>query len=220
MADLPSRTTTYGCDCLNDCGDDPRVVSGAIRRCDWGAHWKEVHDRRQCMTDAAPALLAALQQTWEVIDAAGLSALTRGVELGPAVWFVKASEARENSIAAIAEATGTARPQADHAAPTTRTVESLQRELLAIARGGKFAESYAKVNDIQGADAINLRAEIGNLARIRDLRAQIAAIDPDAALYYGWGGHGDVRGPDAARREAASAEAFRLFGPKGKDHHA
>lgn len=105
MADLPSRLTNYGCDCLNDCGDDPLVVSGAIRRCDWGAHWKEVHDRRQRMSAVAPVLLAALQETWAVIDAAGLSALVRGVELGPTVWFVKASAARDSSITAIAQAT-------------------------------------------------------------------------------------------------------------------
>lgn len=216
MADLPSRTTTYGCDCLNDCGDDPRMVAGAVRRCDWGAHWKEVHERRQRMIDAAPALLAALQQTWEVIDAAGLSALTRGVELGPTVWFVKASEARENALAAIAEATGAARPQTDCPTVATRTVESLQRELLAIARGGKFAEAWSQVNGVQGSDGINLRAEISNRARIRDLRAQIAAIDPDAALYYGWADDGMDRDRDPAQMRVAAnaAETMRLFGPK------
>lgn len=175
---------------------------------------------RMRVRDAAPALLAALERTWEVIDAAGLYALMRGVELGPTAWFVKASDAREAALNAIAQATGVARPQADHPAVVTRTVESLQRELLAIARGGKFEEAWSQVNGVQGSDGINLRAEIGNLARIRELRAQIAAINPDAALYYGWGGHGDVRGPDAARREAASAETTRLFGLKEGDHHA
>jgi hypothetical protein len=147
---------------------------------------------RARIRDAAPALLDALSQTWQVIDAAGLQALMRGVELGPAVWFVKASDARAFSMVAIAEATGEARPAA---AAQARTVESLQRELLAIARGGKFAAAWAKVNGVQGSDGINLRAEIGNLARIRELRAQIVAINANAALYYGWGGPGDCMDP-------------------------
>ncbi len=94
-----------------------------------------------------------------------------------------------------------------------RSIESLQRELLAIARGGKFAEAWAKINGVQGSGAINLRAEIGKLARIRELRAQIAAINPDAAMYYGWV-HGDDRDPARARNDACSAETYRLFGPK------
>lgn len=166
--------------------------------------------------DAAPALLAALRRTWEVIDAAGLQALTRGVELGPTVWFVKASDARENALAAIAEATGEERAPAVRPAHA-RTVESLQRELLAIARGGKFAESYAKVNGIQGSDEINLRAEIGNLSRILALREQIRAIDPDAALYYGWAGHGDIDPRRTAQHAAHMEETMRLFGPKEND---
>ncbi len=97
----------------------------------------------------------------------------------------------------------------------SRTVESLQRELLAIARGGKFAAAWAKVNGVQGSDGINLRAEMDKLSRVRELRTQIRMIDPDAALYYGWVAPFDDYDPARARREAASAETMRLFGPKG-----
>lgn len=68
-------------------------------------------------------------------------------------------------------------------------VEALQRELLAIARGGKHYDSWAKVNGTETTP--NLRREIGTLSRINELREKIKAINPDAALYYGWGGHGD-----------------------------
>jgi hypothetical protein len=71
-----------------------------------------------------------------------------------------------------------------------RTVEDLQRELLAICRGGRFADAWRKVNDI--VQWPSLKSEISKLARINALREQIKAIDPNAALYYGWGGHGDV----------------------------
>lgn len=171
--------------------------------------------QHQIVRDTAPALLAALQQTWAVIDAAGISALTRSVELGPTVWFVKASEAREAALVAIAEATGAAPPQSDNPTVAMRTIESLQRELLAVARGGKFAETWREINGL--SEVPNLRAEIGKLERVRELRTQIRAIDPNAALYYGWAGYGDDRDQaEAARREAASAQTFRLFGPKGE----
>lgn len=37
-------------------------------------------------------LVEALRDCVEIVDAAGLQNLTRGVQLGPTVWFVKATE--------------------------------------------------------------------------------------------------------------------------------
>lgn len=54
---------------------------------------------------AAPELLEALRETWRVLDAAGLLNLSNGVQLGQTVWFVKASDAKAQSDAAIAKAT-------------------------------------------------------------------------------------------------------------------
>lgn len=163
----------------------------------------------QYVRAAAPALLAALRRTWEVIDAAGISTLARGVELGPTVWFVKAEDARRASLAAIAEATP---PQT---ARGGRTVDSLQRELLAVARGGRFAAAWRQINGL--AEVPNLRGEMEKLERVRELRAQIFLLDPNAALYYGWGGHGDIDPRQAARHAAHMEETMRLFGPKEND---
>ncbi len=79
-----------------------------------------------------------------------------------------------------------------HSTPA-RTVEDLQRELLAICRGGSFAETWRKI--CTAAQWPNLRSEIGKLARVREIRRQIAAINPDACLYYGWAGPGDEPRP-------------------------
>lgn len=53
---------------------------------------------------AAPEMLAALRGLRHVIEAAGLHNLTRGVELGPTVWFVKASAALAAATDAIVKA--------------------------------------------------------------------------------------------------------------------
>jgi hypothetical protein len=55
---------------------------------------------------AAPDLLEALKDTWDVLDAAGLHNLSNGVQLGQTVWYVKACDAKRSAIAAIAKATG------------------------------------------------------------------------------------------------------------------
>lgn len=68
----------------------------------------------------------------------------------------------------------------------TRTVDSLQRELLAICRGGKFAESWRKVNEVY--EWPNLRNEMSKKSTVEELREQIRAIDPNAATYPGWEG--------------------------------
>jgi hypothetical protein len=57
---------------------------------------------------AAPELLDALRETWRVLDAAGLLNLRNGVQLGQTSWYIKASDAKASSEAAIAKAEGTA----------------------------------------------------------------------------------------------------------------
>lgn len=88
----------------------------------------------------------------------------------------------------------TGRKIADRLAePAPRTVADLQRELLAICRGGSFAETWRQVNGI--TEWPNLRGEFDKVSRVRELREQIIAIDPNACLYYGWAGHCDDRAP-------------------------
>lgn len=53
---------------------------------------------------AAPDLLAALEETWRVLRAAGLLNLTNGVQLGQTSWYVKICDAERMSDAAIAKA--------------------------------------------------------------------------------------------------------------------
>lgn len=43
----------------------------------------------------------ALEETWRILDAAGLLNLSNGVQLGPTVWYVKAIDAQALSRAAI-----------------------------------------------------------------------------------------------------------------------
>lgn len=72
-------------------------------------------------------------------------------------------------------------------------IANLQGELLAVCRGGRFAETWRKVNGIEGQP--DLRGEMSKISRARELREQIAAIDPNAALYFGWAGPGDDQPP-------------------------
>ncbi len=48
----------------------------------------------------------ALFQLTTVINSAGLHNLSAGVQLGPTVWYVKASDAMERASAALAKAEG------------------------------------------------------------------------------------------------------------------
>jgi hypothetical protein len=58
------------------------------------------------LISAAPDLLEALKDTWDVLDAAGLHNLSNGVQLGQTVWYVKACDAKRSARAAIDKATG------------------------------------------------------------------------------------------------------------------
>ncbi len=57
---------------------------------------------------AAPDLLEALKATWKILDAAGLTNLATGVQTGSIAWYCKASDAEQQSRAAIAKAEGKA----------------------------------------------------------------------------------------------------------------
>jgi hypothetical protein len=63
------------------------------------------------MAGAAPDLFMALRRLVNVIDAAGLLNLANGVQLGPTVWYVKASDAREAALKALAAASVDERSQ-------------------------------------------------------------------------------------------------------------
>lgn len=65
--------------------------------------WETAEEVRRKLA-AHDDLLAALKGLVGIIDSAGLQNLTNGVELGPTVWFVKASEAMEFARDAIAKA--------------------------------------------------------------------------------------------------------------------
>ena len=79
--------------------------------------------------------------------------------------------------------------------PLPRTVDDLQHELLAVCKGGSYAETWRKLN--APTELASLRGEFSKLHRANELREEIKALNPNAALYYGWAGHGDER-PHAA----------------------
>lgn len=69
---------------------------------------------------------------------------------------------------------------------STPTVDDLQRELLAICKGRDNFEEWARVTGQPVNERINEMRRIGDQAAVRQLREQIYAINPDAALYFGW----------------------------------
>ena len=68
----------------------------------------------------------------------------------------------------------------------TPTVDDLQRELLAICKGHDNYETWARVTGQPINERVNEVARIGNRAAVHDLRLQIHALNPNAALYFGW----------------------------------
>lgn len=57
MTTKPPSTTLPQCDCLNDCGDDPRIDRGTARPCQVHINYL----RAKHLQNAAADLLAALQ---------------------------------------------------------------------------------------------------------------------------------------------------------------
>ncbi|MEJ1935292.1 hypothetical protein WDZ92_34285 [Nostoc sp. NIES-2111] len=83
------------------------------------------------------------------------------------------------------------------------TVESLQRELLAVLRGGTHLQTWARINGYVGSCGIDTRGEIRKAARALTLRLQIHALDPNAALYFGWSSNHERERFHEAQAEAA-----------------
>lgn len=92
-----------------------------------------------------------------------------------------------------------------------RTVDDLQRELLAICRGGTFAESWRKVNVLTDGFAFaawpDLGRELSRARAVRELRLQILRINPHAAIYIGWCPGDDGGHPKEARAALLAAIA-------------
>lgn len=68
----------------------------------------------------------------------------------------------------------------------TPTVSDMQRELLAICKGGSYFTTWATINGMPCNERTSLRGQFDRLLRIGDLRRKIHAINPNAALYFGW----------------------------------
>lgn len=66
------------------------------------------------------------------------------------------------------------------------TVDDLQRELLAICKGHDSYETWAKVTGQPINERINEVSRMGKQRVVHDLRLRIYAINPNAALYFGW----------------------------------
>lgn len=77
------------------------------------------------------------------------------------------------------------------------TVDDMQRELLAICKGHDNYETWARVSGQPINERINEVGRIGKRRAVHDLRLSIHAINPDAALYFGWCPGED--GPSAKR---------------------
>jgi hypothetical protein len=78
---------------------------------------------REALADAREALDGLLR----VIDAAGLQNLTNGVQLGPTVWYVKASDAMNYARAALAKIDAAQPQQRSRSPAIARLVMSRRR---------------------------------------------------------------------------------------------
>lgn len=67
------------------------------------------------------------------------------------------------------------------------TVDSLQRELLAICKGGFAYETWARVSGLPMNERCDWVGRESRQRRVDEIRLQIHAINPEAALYFGWG---------------------------------
>ncbi len=76
---------------------------------------------------------------------------------------------------------------------TAATISDLQRRLLHLCRNKRFFGGPGTQGEI-GFNIVSVEAS--KLRLIHDLRKQIAALDPNAALYYGWAGPADEPPPE------------------------
>lgn len=70
---------------------------------------------------------------------------------------------------------------------STDRVTELQRELLAICRGSYAYETWARVTEQPINERTDYRSRMRGQARVDEIRRELHAINPDAALYFGWG---------------------------------
>ena len=95
------RMADYAYQCRDDLrdsgGNTPRSHELRLLGEDMAAELR----RHSAVEAERDALRAALQETWRVMDAAGLIHLSNGVQLGPTAWYVKACDAREMSLNAL-----------------------------------------------------------------------------------------------------------------------
>jgi hypothetical protein len=84
-----------------------------------------------------------------------------------------------------------------------RTIADLQRELLAICRGGSYLATWAFVNGVSPSDAADLAGSVKRAHRVHQLRVEILGLNPDAALYFGWAPGDDTVDEDEFRARHA-----------------
>lgn len=82
--------------------DDPQKMR--LWQDDRAAYRQKIKEERA--RKAALDLLEALEGLTEIIEKAGLDNLSNGVQLGPTVWYVKASDAMDFAKQTIAKARG------------------------------------------------------------------------------------------------------------------
>ena len=66
-------------------------------------------------------------------------------------------------------------------------ITGLQSELLAICRGSYAYETWAKVTEQPINERADWRGRMAGQRRVDEIRREIHGINPDAALYFGWG---------------------------------
>lgn len=91
---------------------------------------------------------------------------------------------------------------------STLTVGELQRELLAVCKSGSAYETWAAVSGQPLNERVDIRGRYDKQARVDELRLQIHAINPDAALYFGW-----CPGEDGPRAKREFFEAITKATP-------
>ena len=86
------------------------------------------------------------------------------------------------------------------------TVTDLQRELLAICKGGRFFNTWAAVNGVPENERVSFHASISKRRHVFELRARIVTLDPKASIYPGWC---DNDGTEAEIRASLAKAAAR-----------
>ena len=91
---------------------------------------------------------------------------------------------------------------------STARITELQRELLAVAKGGKHFNTWAEVNGLPLNERQSLRRTLEKEARVREIRREIHAIDPSAALYFSWSGGAEAAASFFAEQRRLAAHGM------------